>query len=274
MSDATTRKIQIRRREGRNYLPPKVKAKAKRVIGSVFKDRRPLGIADEQLEKKLLKEYEGIRPDDRDFSEKRKRFWKEMRVIVPSDGKVLDISTDGEGEPVKLEDYLIYKWLENHPLVAKDKDSMLNENKDYYLYDPEKEIHNENKTVKARKKAYEALIDLSDSEEVVDQLIRLLADQNPAKMTPEMKENKLDQIAQTQPVRFLKYAEDPNLALRAEVEEMVEYGVLRKSGNQYIYMDEVIGETMQDAIVYFKNDRNSSTVLDLRAKLKEAKQIA
>ena len=51
---------------------------------------------------------------------------------------------------------------------------------------------------------------------------------------------------------------------------MVEAGVLRKIGNQVIYIDEVLGETLQDTIVYLKNKKNSGTLTVLRAKLKEA----
>ena len=274
MSEVTTKQVQIRRKETRSYLPTKVTANAMKVVGSVLKDRRPLGIADDTLEKDLLRKYADIRTEDRDFSEKRSTFWQEMRVKVPSEGKVLDISTK-DGEPVKLEDYLIFKWLENHPMVGSNKQEMLADpNKEYYIYDPNEEVKNENAKAQERKEAYRALIKLEDDEKVVDQLIRLLTNKNPDKLTKQVKENELEQITRTQPKRFLRYAKDKNLAIRAEVEEMVEFGILRKSGNQYIYMDEVIGETMEDAIVYFKNDRNSGTLLDLRAKLEEVKEIS
>lgn len=271
---ATAKKIQVRRKEKQNYLPTEVKANAQRVIGSVFKNRRPLGIENDDLEEELLQDYADIRPDDRDYADKKNDFWKEMRVIVPHDGKVLNISKNEDGDPIETEDFLIYKWLENHPLVAGSREEMnSNSNKEFYLYDPDEEIHNEHKQAEKRKQAYKALIKIDDNEEVKDQLIRLLDDSNPDKLTDVMKDNKLEEIASTQPKRFLKYAEDKNLAIRAEIEEMVEYGVLRKSGNQYIYMDEVVGDTMDDAIVFFKNERNSQTVLDLRAKLEEAKKI-
>jgi len=198
-----------------------------------------------------------------------------MRVIVPAEGKVLDISTNADGQPEKLEDFLIFKWLENHPMVGESKQAMIDDaNKEYYIYDPNEEIKSENNQAKLRKDAYKALIKLEDDEAVVDQLIRLLTSKNPEKLSKDVKENELEQVARNTPKRFLRYAEDKNLAIRAEVEEMVEYGVLRKSGNQYIYMDEVIGENMDDAIIYFKNERNSSTLLDLRAKLEEVKAIS
>ena len=50
---------------------------------------------------------------------------------------------------------------------------------------------------------------------------------------------------------------------------MVSAGVLRKIGNQVIFIDEVIGDTTENAIVYLKDKKNSGTLTILRAKLKE-----
>ena len=64
--------------------------------------------------------------------------------------------------------------------------------------------------------------------------------------------------------------EDKNLEVKAEVEELVSAGVLRRIGNQVVYLDEVIGEDLDDAVVYLKNKKNSGILTILRAKLKEA----
>jgi len=59
------------------------------------------------------------------------------------------------------------------------------------------------------------------------------------------------------------------LEIRSEIDLMVENGVLRKSGNTYFYIDEIIGDTIDESITFFKNKKNSSHVSDMRAKLKE-----
>ena len=58
--------------------------------------------------------------------------------------------------------------------------------------------------------------------------------------------------------------------VKAEIEELVSAGVLRRIGNQVVYLDEVIGEDLDDAVVYLKNKKNSGTLTILRVKLKEA----
>ena len=67
---------------------------------------------------------------------------------------------------------------------------------------------------------------------------------------------------------FLKVSLDKNLDVRAEIEELIEKGVLRKIGNQIIHEDETIGSDMTDAIVYFNNKKNSGALNAMRAKLK------
>ena len=50
---------------------------------------------------------------------------------------------------------------------------------------------------------------------------------------------------------------------------MITAGVLRKIGNQVIFIDEVLGETVDDTVIYLKDKKNSGKLTVLRAKLKE-----
>ena len=69
----------------------------------------------------------------------------------------------------------------------------------------------------------------------------------------------------------LKYALDKNLDTRAEIEEMIEYSVITAIGNQLMYGDEIIGENINEAIVYMNNKKNSGQVTAMKAQLKELK---
>ena len=79
------------------------------------------------------------------------------------------------------------------------------------------------------------------------------------------------ELKEASPERFLRYALDADLELRAEIEEMVENSVLRRIGNQVIFDDETLGEDIKDTITYFKNKKNSGAVNTMRARLKEVK---
>ena len=76
-------------------------------------------------------------------------------------------------------------------------------------------------------------------------------------------------VKEKQPKKFLKIATDKQLSMKAEIEEMVSAGILRKIGNQIVFIDEILGDTLENAILHLKDKKNSSKLTILRAKLKE-----
>jgi hypothetical protein len=109
-----------------------------------------------------------------------------------------------------------------------------------------------------------------DSDEKnMKRILRLMSNSNPERLTLEQVENALYELKNSQPKKFLKVATDKNLELKAEVEHMISAGVLRKIGNQVVFIDEVLGDTIDDTIVHLKDKKNSGKLTLLRAKLKE-----
>ena len=99
-------------------------------------------------------------------------------------------------------------------------------------------------------------------------IIRLMSNTtNPDTFTREELENMLYEMKNDKPAKFLKIATDKHLELKSEIEEMVSLEI----GNQVIYIDEILGETLNDAVIQLKDKKNSGKLMELRAKLKEAK---
>ena len=96
-----------------------------------------------------------------------------------------------------------------------------------------------------------------------------MSNTNPDRMTKEQVENSLYELKNKEPKKFIRITTDKNLDLKAEIEEMVSTGVLRKIGNQIIFIDEVLGDTMNDTVIHLKDKKNSGKLTILRAKLKE-----
>ena len=96
-----------------------------------------------------------------------------------------------------------------------------------------------------------------------------MSNSNPDRMTEDQIENSLYELKNSNPKKFIRVTTDKNLELRAEIEKMVSAGVLRKIGNQIIFIDEVLGDTTEDTIIYLKDKKNSGKLTILRAKLKE-----
>jgi len=120
-----------------------------------------------------------------------------------------------------------------------------------------------------KKDADKEFIKLSSSPKNMKRVLRLLSNVNPDRMTEDQIENSLYELKNSNPKKFVRITTDKNLELKAEIEEMVTAGVLRKIGNQIIYIDEVLGENMDNAVVYLKDKKNSGKLTVMRAKLKE-----
>lgn len=267
------KEVQIRRRETKSHLPPPVVSNAKKILSSIYSGQGPLRGVTGDEEKELLSDYLGIDQDERDFNKRCRHFWADLRVEIPSDGKVLNITQDDNGYPVSIKDYLIYEWAKKHKHVAENRAKMLdNSRKQYYIYDPDVEMKNQNKKVNLKKKAYAEFIKISDDKDKINMLITVLTDSDPDQMSTTQKENYLDQLIEDDPQSFVAVATDKDLEIKSQIAEMVSNNIITKISNQHWFVDEKLGDTLEQTVKYFKDKKNSETVNILKAKLEEAKK--
>jgi hypothetical protein len=265
------RSITILRRELQGFLPKEVRAESRMYLSSVYQNRQPLkGISAEE-EKRFLNGILDVGPDHVDWPKHTKKYWADLTIMVPFGGVELDISTDSNDDPINIEDYIRYKWLLKHPQVGLTKEEMDgNVLKRFYVKDYERDLKFSNNKIKLLKDADKEFIKLSDSESDMRRVFRLLSNQNPDTLGALEVENILYSLKSEKPAKFIKIARDKHLKLKSEIEEMVTAGILRKIGNQIIYQDEVLGDTMRDTVVHLNDKKNSGKLTILRVKLKES----
>jgi len=265
-----SKEIFIRRQELNGHLPKAVRAEAVMKLSSVYVNRQPLKGLSAAEEKKLMEGILDVSPDHMDWPKHSKAFWSEMTIPVGFTGVKLEVGLDESGTPISIMDYLKYKFAVKHPHVALTMEEMESDyNKRFYIQDLTREDKVKNTQIQLRKDADKEFIKLSSNVKNMRRVLRLISNTNPDRMTDEQVENALYEIKGAQTKKFLRLATDKNLEVKAEIEEMVTASVLRRIGNQVIYIDEVIGETLEDAVVYLKDKKNSGTLTVLRAKLKE-----
>ena len=267
------KEVQIRRRETANYLPAPITANSTKYLSSVYSGQGPLRGIEGDIEKKILSDYLGMDVDEDSLPRAMREFWADMRVPIPQEGKTLNISTDDNDMPYNPMDYITFKFAEKHPHVADNEDEMLADSKkQFYIYDFEEAVDKQNRKVSFKKKAYSELIKIGEDEEKIDRLIRLLTDTDPKNLTLKSKQNELDKIIEADPKRFYIVATDKDLEIKAIISEMVTHGVINKYGNQYYFIEEKLGDELEEAVLFFKDKKRSEDITRMKAKLQEAKK--
>ena len=113
-----SKKVYLRQKEILNHLPKAVRAEAVMRISSVYVNRQPLKGFTLEEEKKYLVGILDVNPDHVDWPKHSKQFWAELTIPVGFTGVELEISTDKDGKPVNIMDYIKYRFALKHPHVA------------------------------------------------------------------------------------------------------------------------------------------------------------
>jgi hypothetical protein len=265
-----SKKVFLRRKDLGGHLPKAVRAEATTRLSSVYVNRQPLKGFTPEEEKKYMQGILDVSPEHVDWPKHSKQFWAELSVPVGFTGIELEIGKHEDGTPLSIMDYIKYNFALKHPYVALTKDEMNSDvTKKFYIQDLSREDKVKNNSIKLKKDADKEFIKVSSNLKTMKRILRLMSNNNPDRMTEDQIENSLYELKNSDPKKFIRIAIDKNLELRAEIEEMVSAGVLRKIGNQVIFIDEVLGDTTEDTIIHLKDKKNSGKLTILRAKLKE-----
>jgi hypothetical protein len=254
-------------RENTTNLPDGIYVDAKRKIGSVFNKNGQLvkGLSLEE-EKKLLPNILGMSSNDPNWSNSVRRFYAEMTIDIPQNGVELDISLNEEGDPFHPMDFVKFRFAALHPHVSESEDSNVT-NTRYYFFDPRKDEEQKVIETRKRKDADKALILVCDDEKQMDLILKAYG-KSVQGLSKDQKELKLEDFVDEDPAEFIRVSEDKDLETIALVKECLDLDVLRKSGNTYLYGDEILGEDQEQTIRHLKLKRNSGMLQDIKAKLK------
>ena len=269
-----SKKVFIRREDLGGHLPKAVRAEAIMKLSSVYVNRQPLKGFGPAEENKYLNGILDVSPEHVDWPKHSKIFWADMSIPIGFTGVELEIGKDSNDEPINLMDYIKYNFALKHPHMALSKEEMdTTFGKRFYIQDLTRQDKVKNHEIQLRKDADKTFIKVTSSPEDMKRILRLMSNTNPDRMSSDQIENALYEIKNSNPKKFVRVATDKHLSLKAEIEEMISANVLRKIGNQIIFIDEVLGDTMDDTIVHLRDKKNSGKLTILRAKLKEVSLV-
>ena len=265
----SSRKVVLKRKANATNLPEHVYAEAKRKIGSTFSSngdsQTGLSFAEQ---KKYMPQIIGVDAGDINFMKEVKKYFHNMTVTIESTGTDLEVGTDENGEPLNLMDYIRWKFACAHPYVAQDEKEMKsNRGYKYFIYDTKIEKVKQLSGVRKRKEAYKEFIEVTSNVSKMDQLLQVYG-YEPKTMDEAQKEITLEGEVEADPTQFLGYATDKNLEHQAFVNDCLTREVLRKVGNTILNGDVSLGDSMEEAILFIKDKKNSDVLTTLKARLK------
>ena len=261
--------ITINRRPNSTNLPDDIYTESKRRIGSVFTGTGDIirGITFAQ-QKQLLPEVLGVSPEDPNFSRAAKEFYLNLTVDVPMGGIDLEIGTDSEGFPLNVMDYVRYKFAMAHPYVVENEESLNASKKhQYYISDVRRELAEAKVGLDQRKNAYKEYIKLTDSTDRMSQVLFVYGFR-PDTMKAEEMELQLEELLEDNPEFFLDIVKDKNLEFVSLINQCLSKEVLRKLGNTILDGDVSLGESIEEAVIFLKDKKNSNVLTSIKAKLK------
>ena len=264
--------IYIKKRQPNTNIPKDVYVGTISSIGSTLDKSGNVktGLTFEE-EKKLMPRILGCQYDSLDYNKKLKEFFAELKIKVPFGEEVsLDISSDAEGNYAKPLDYIKYKFALANSEVAHSKE-LCNGTKRYYIHDPQLKLEQDYNKLSVKKDAYKEFIKISSDTKKVTMLLSVLG-LDFKKLGDKERELKLeDYVTNIDPQNFLLVIKDKDLETKAFIEELVSAQILSKVGNSYLDGEEVIGGSLQEAVLYLNDKKNSGDLVKLKARLESFK---
>lgn len=265
--------VKILRRKNNTRLPEEVYALSKRRIGAYSTANGVIktGLTREE-EEKILPFLLNVSPTSPEFLTRKEDYYNNITINVPIEGVELEVGLDKKGNPINPDHYVKYKFILDHPWVGKNKQELNhNSRKYFYIHDESLEKEKKAQSLEVRKRAYKEFIKLSSNEAKVNMVITMFGE-DLSKMDEKEKDLFLEHEATANPGRFLEIVTDSKLEMKAFIKDCVSHEVLNMVGTSILEGDEVLGHSMEEAVIKLEDKANSEILARLKAKLYQFKK--
>ena len=236
-------------------------------------------------EKKILMPIlHAVESEDRDFRGATENYFNELMTKIPPGGLRLQIGLrDDEEElsadnlPINVKDYVSYKHLMAHPVVAKNEnEAAALPYKKFFIHDQEESVNLQEELVELEDKAAELYFTHRHDANKVEQILVLMGiktrDLNEKEKGLKLKEltrisGRQEETMEAKRIRkFIKVATSKELELEYMITELIGAQVLEKIGTEIVIAEtnNSIGNGIREAIIHLKNKKNSKTLLYLK----------
>jgi len=262
--------IEVRRKPNKTNLPDHLYEDSTRGVGAT------LGGSGEVFSGLTIKEIEKYMPLILGVSNTSQGFYKEVEdyfasltVKIDGVGIRLEIGKDEKEDPINVQDFIKYKFIKANPKVADEKSAM-GVIHQYYFYDPKEETIKKYEALQVRKDAEKEFLKIVSDKKKFE-LVLTIMDPIALSLPEQERELRLDALKENSPQEFLSVVKDKHLEARAFLEDCISKEALRRVGNIVLNGDQKIGDTIEGAILFLEDPKNSDVVATLKARVKTYK---
>jgi len=269
----SSRKVFIKRRVANTKIDTSVYNGTITSIGATFdkSGRTNTGLTPEE-EKIIMPKIIGIKPEDTEFDLKVQKYFQDLTIrVIWEEPYVLEIGLNEDGFPINPTDYVKYKFaIANKNEVAIHK-SEAKGIKRFYIEDPNLEIDSKYDLLKLKKEAFKEFYKLSDNTEKINMILSVLGI-DVRNISEKEKELEIENYIEKYPQKFIDVISDKNLEIKSFIENCITAQVITKIGNTYLDGDIELGKSLDEAVMFLKDKKNSDILVKLKARLETFKK--
>lgn len=284
-------------RYGEGIVAADIQADELKYIGSSFgKGKATLRGLEPEEEEVYLPKIIGISKTSPDWDRATNDYWINIRKPVPSGDTGLELqigfrypdketalvaeekyrttknirSRSRYGEPINVEDYILYRYCLKYGKVANTFDDLNKSEKiEFYIHSKAKAVADQHKALKQKQDAYAKYLQIAgDVERKTAVLIRF--GENTSHLTEEEVDVKLNQLLEKDPRAFKAFVDDPDLVIKALIDLAIVHQKLIKTPNTEIihFGSKLLGNTIEEVVRKLKTPECSGDLLSLKMQVK------
>lgn len=182
------------------------------------------------------------------------------------------------GSPINLNDYILFRHCLQYNRVANSPDEMYNSpNITFYLFSKDMEGIENQRLLKIKKEAMVKYLELMEDEVKMRDVVSVLNDilkTDPLPVTYNSSkgdiEVALDVHMNKSPATFLMVVKDESIQMKSLISRAINNGLLRRlPATDVIYYGDntLIGNSVDEAVVFLTNDKNKVILQEIKSKL-------
>lgn len=179
-------------------------------------------------------------------------------------------------KPENIEDYVLWRYCWFHGEIANNKMLIGKSPKKikFYLEDELDRDRFKKEAFMKNSKINKLLVKMEEDEDLSYAMCSMLGITATNKIDMAMG---LQAEADNHPDRFVELAEDNKLQMKANIQRMIDYGVLRKLVNSGVIVDAedseiILGNSYDEVITYFNYEKNKAKVSELKNRYNHLKK--